>query len=227
MAIHVLPPEVASKIAAGEVVERPVSVVKELLENALDAGAKHISIHVEAAGKRLIEVSDDGAGILPQELPLAVSRYATSKLNSAADLFRITTLGFRGEALASIAAVSRLTLISRPLESEIGAKITVEGGQVGPIEMLGTPLGTVVRVENLFYNVPARMKFLKSDLTERRLIEELVSRYALAYPHVRIHLFINGALSLQTSGNGDTREVLAALCRLHAKCSKCLPKKRG
>mgnify|MGYP005836030823 CR=1 FL=1 len=211
MAIRVLPPEVASKIAAGEVVERPASVVKELLENALDAGAKHISIHVEAAGKRLIEVSDDGAGILPSELPLAVSRYATSKLSSAADLFRITTLGFRGEALASIAAVSRLTLVSRPAESEMGAKITVEGGQVGPIEMLGTPLGTVVRVENLFYNVPARMKFLKSDLTERRLIEELVSRYALAYPHVRIHLFINGALSLQTSGNGAAREVLAAL----------------
>lgn len=211
MAIRVLPPEVASKIAAGEVVERPASVVKELLENALDAGAKHISIHVEAAGKRLIEVSDDGAGILPSELPLAVSRYATSKLSNAADLFRITTLGFRGEALASIAAVSRLTLVSRPAESETGAKITVEGGQVGPIEMLGAPLGTLVRVENLFYNVPARMKFLKSDLTERRLIEELVSRYALAYPHVRIHLYINGALSLQTSGNGAAREVLATL----------------
>ncbi len=211
MPIRVLPPEVASQIAAGEVVERPVSVVKELLENALDAGAKHISILVEGSGKRLIEVSDDGVGIPPEELPLAVSRYATSKLENAIDLFRINTLGFRGEALASIAAVSRLTLTSRPPQSETGAKITVEGGQVSPIELVGAPVGTVVRVENLFYNVPARMKFLKSDLTERRLIEELVSRYALAYPHVRIHLRVNGSLSLQTSGNGEAREVLAAL----------------
>lgn len=211
MAIRVLPPEIASKIAAGEVVERPVSVVKELLENALDAGAKHISIDVKGAGKRWIEVSDDGCGIPSEELALAVSRYATSKLTSAEDLFRIGTLGFRGEALASIAAVSRLTLISRPSLSEIGARITIEGGQATPVEPFGAPVGTVVRVENLFFNVPARLKFLKSDFTERRLIEELVSRYALAYPWVRIHLYIEGSSSLQTSGNGEAREVLAAL----------------
>ena len=211
MPIHLLSPEVSSQIAAGEVVERPASVVKELLENALDAGARHISITVEGAGKRLIEVADDGCGIPTVELTLAVARHATSKLNSAADLFRIATLGFRGEALASIGSVARLTLTSRPLEAAVGGQLRLEGGVAGEVQPVGVPVGTAARVENLFFNIPARLKFLKSDLTERRAIDDLVTRYALAYPQVRFHLQQENHPSLQTSGNGNRREILAAL----------------
>lgn len=211
MPIHLLSPEVSSQIAAGEVVERPASVVKELLENALDAGARHISITVEGAGKRLIEVADDGCGIPTVELTLAVARHATSKLNSAADLFRIATLGFRGEALASIGSVARLTLTSRPAEAAVGGQLRLEGGVAGEVQPVGVPVGTAARVENLFFNIPARLKFLKSDLTERRAIDDLVTRYALAYPQVRFHLQQENHPSLQTSGNGNRREILAAL----------------
>jgi DNA mismatch repair protein MutL len=211
MSIRVLPEEVASQIAAGEVVERPASVVKELMENALDAGAKHIAISVESAGRRLIEVSDDGAGIPESDLPLSVARHATSKLRNAEDLFRIATLGFRGEALASIGSVSRLTITSRAAGVEIGARLRVEAGQAGQAERIGAPAGTLVRVEDLFYNVPARLKFLKKDVTERQQIDSLVTRYALAYPKVRFHLTQDGRPSLRTSGNGDRREVLASL----------------
>jgi DNA mismatch repair protein MutL len=211
MSIHVLSSEVASQIAAGEVVERPASVVKELVENALDAGAKSITITIEEAGKRLIEVADDGIGIPADELALAVSRHATSKLVSAKELFSISTLGFRGEALASIGSVSRLTLTSRTAEAEIGARIRVEGGQEGQVEQIGVPIGTVVRVENLFYNVPARLKFLKSDTTERRNIDTFAARYALAYPDVRFKLAEGKKVTLQTSGDGDRRAILATL----------------
>jgi DNA mismatch repair protein MutL len=211
VSIRILPDEVASQIAAGEVVERPASVVKELVENALDAGAGFISITVEGAGKRLIEVVDDGTGIPADELPLAVGRHATSKLRNAEDLFRISTLGFRGEALASIGSVSRMAITSRPAGADLGARLEVEGGRTGALQPFGAPTGTFVRVEDLFYNVPARLKFLKNDMTERRLIDNLVTRYALAYPHVRFHLRQEGRPALQTSGNGDRREVLAVL----------------
>jgi DNA mismatch repair protein MutL len=160
MVIKILPDEIASQIAAGEVVERPASVVKELVENALDAGAAYISITIEGAGKKLIEVADDGVGISADDLPLALSRHATSKIHSAEDLFRISTLGFRGEALASIASVSRFTITSRIKEAEVGARVESEGGTHGDVQPIGTPSGTVVRVEDLFFNVPARRKFL-------------------------------------------------------------------
>jgi DNA mismatch repair protein MutL len=211
MPIHVLSSEVASQIAAGEVVERPASVVKELVENALDADAKTISITIAEAGKRLIEVADDGSGIPADELALAVSRHATSKLASAKELFSISTLGFRGEALASIASVSRLTITSRAADAEIGARLRVEGGQEGQIEQIGVPVGTVVQVENLFYNVPARLKFLKSNTTERRNIDTFVTRYALAYPEVRFKLTEGKKAILQTAGDGDRRAILATL----------------
>lgn len=211
MAIHVLPDEVASQIAAGEVVERPASVIKELLENALDAGARKIELWVEAAGRRRMEAADDGAGIPAEELPLAVMRHATSKLASAEELFRIRTLGFRGEALASIGSVSRLTLTSRPQDQAVGARLRVEAGKLIGQEQVGAAAGTQVVVEDLFYNVPARLKFLKTDTTERNQIDALVTRYALAYPHIRIRLFQDGNPVLQTSGNGDRREVLARL----------------
>ncbi len=191
-------------------VERPASVVKELLENALDAGARQITIRIEQAGKRLIEVADDGLGIPAAELTLAVLRHATSKLHSAQEFFHITTLGFRGEALASIGSVSHMTLTSRSRAEASGARLEVDGGRAGAIEVVGAPYGTQVKVENLFFNVPARLKFLKQDATERQQIEALATRYAMAYPSVRIWLAQDGHPTLQTSGNGSAREVLAA-----------------
>jgi len=211
MPIKILSDEIASQIAAGEVIERPASVVKELLENALDAGASHITITVEGAGKRLIEVADNGSGIAQDEIALAVSRHATSKLTSADDLFRIKTLGFRGEALASIGSVSRMRLTSRVMNSDMGATLQVEGGYPSSPQPIGTPTGTVVRVENLFYNVPARLKFLKTDRTERRQIDTLVTQYALAYPNIRFLLKHDNRIKIQTSGNGEHREVVATL----------------
>jgi len=211
MPIRLLTPEVSSQIAAGEVIERPASVVKELVENAIDAGAKSISVSVNEAGKKLIEVADDGTGIADDEIPLAVSRHATSKLLNAEDLFRISTLGFRGEALASMASVSRLTLTTRLASSPGGARMRVEGGTNGEVEPVGAAAGTVVRVEDLFFNVPARLKFLKADVTERRAIDALLTRYALAYPHIRFKVSQDGALTLQSAGDGDRRAVLAAL----------------
>jgi len=211
MPIRLLSSEVASQIAAGEVIERPASVVKELAENALDAGARALTISIAEAGRALVEVADDGSGIPASELALAVERHATSKLVQSGDLFHISTLGFRGEALASIGSVSRMTVTSRVAESAAGARLCVEGGISGKVEPVGAPAGTVVRVEDLFYNVPARLKFLKADVTERRAIDNLVTRYALAYPNVRFKLSEGKNVSLQTAGDGDRRAILAAL----------------
>ncbi len=211
MPIRILPDHIASQIAAGEVIERPASVVKELVENALDAGSTEITIEIEGAGKRLIVVMDNGDGIPSEELGLAVSRHATSKLARAEDLFHIETLGFRGEALASIGSVSRMTVESRTRDAESGARLGLDGGKLGKLTEVGVPFGTRIVVQDLFYNVPARLKFLKTDNTERRHIEALVTRYALAYPDVRWELVVDGRPSLQTSGNGDQREVLAGL----------------
>jgi DNA mismatch repair protein MutL len=216
MPIHILPPEVASQIAAGEVVERPASVVKELVENALDARAKSVSVSLGGAGRTLVQVADDGAGIPADELRLAVERHATSKLEGAEDLFRITTLGFRGEALASIGSVSRMTITSRQAEAPAGRRLRVEAGVAGQLEQVGAPIGTVVSVENLFFNVPARLKFLKQDATERRAIDALLARYALAYPQVRFKLSEGNSTSLHTAGDGDRRAILAGLYGLEA-----------
>ena len=211
MSIRLLSSEVSSQIAAGEVVERPASVVKELTENALDAGAKNISISIADAGRTLIEVADDGYGIPADELELAASRHATSKLVRSEDLFHISTLGFRGEALASIGSVSRMTITSRVESAKEGARLKTEGGIAGKVEKIGAPVGTVLRVEELFYNVPARLKFLKTDVTERRAIDSLVTRYALAYPNVRFKVTDGKQATLQTAGDGDRRAILAAL----------------
>jgi DNA mismatch repair protein MutL len=211
MPIRLLSPEVASQIAAGEVIERPASVVKELLENSLDAGARSAAITIEEAGKKLIEVADDGIGIPSGELQLAVSRHATSKLARSDQLFSISTLGFRGEALASIGSVSRMTITSRAQGEQEGARLRVDGGRIGPLTKVGTTVGTTVRVEDLFHNVPARLKFLKSDVTERRAIDSLVTRYALAYAETRFKLADGKNVVLQTSGDGDRRAILAAL----------------
>ena len=211
MPIRLLSPEVASQIAAGEVIERPASVVKELLENSLDAGARSVVITIEEAGKKRIEVVDDGSGIPSSELELAVTRHATSKLFRSDELFSISTLGFRGEALASIGSVSRMTVISRVQNEQEGASLRVDGGQTVSLTKVGTTVGTTVRVEELFYNVPARLKFLKSDVTERRATDALVTRYSLAYADRRFKLSDGKNVVLQTSGDGDRRAILAAL----------------
>src|SRR6201997_2449229 len=180
--IRILPEAVANKIAAGEVIERPASVVKELLENAIDAGAKTIRVEVEVGGKRMIRVMDDGHGMTHDDALLAFERHATSKLRSADDLLSIATLGFRGEALPTIAAVSRLLLESRAEEDAEGTRVEFAGGKLVSVKPAGLPLGTTVSVADLFYCVPARRKFLKSDTTELGHIASLVTHYALANP---------------------------------------------
>ena len=216
MSIKILPPELASQIAAGEVVERPASVVKELVENAIDAGASDIRVETRDGGRGLIRVSDNGGGIPAGEIELAFSRHATSKLASSEDLSRIQTLGFRGEALASIASVAVVTCVSREPAAQVGARIRIEGGTIVERGSVGAPAGTLVTVENLFHSVPARLKFLKSDTTERRHIDALVSRYAMAYPAIRFHLTHDGRASFQATGNGSMRDVLVAVYGVEA-----------
>ncbi|GAB4469281.1 MAG: DNA mismatch repair endonuclease MutL [Anaerolineae bacterium] len=209
MTIRLLPPDVAAKIAAGEVVERPASVVKELVENAIDAGASIIGIELAEGGKRLIRVSDDGHGIPAAEAEYAFLRHATSKLSTVEDLSHIMTLGFRGEALASIAAVSLVTMVTRSRDEPAGTRLYLEAGELVSREVTGAPVGTVITVENLFFNVPARLKFMKAESTERQLIGALISRYALAYPGVRFTLMHGRQELLRTTGSGDLRQVMA------------------
>jgi DNA mismatch repair protein MutL len=203
--------QVASAIAAGEVIERPVSVVKELIENSIDAKASQILIRIEDGGKKLVEVHDDGIGIPANELKLAVARYSTSKLRSVEDLFEIETLGFRGEALASIGAVSKLEIISRPAGEEAAGKLRVEGRDIGKVEPIGSARGTIIRVRNLFFNTPARRKYLKTDSTEKRWISRLVSRYALVNPEIRFVLESGGRRAFFAAGTGEGLEVLSAV----------------
>ncbi len=214
MTIQVLPPDVAAKIAAGEVVERPASVVKELVENAIDAGADTIRVEIQNGGKRFIRVMDNGCGIPADEVPLAFARHATSKLISVEDLNRVTTLGFRGEALASVGAVSQLTLVTRPADQPAASRIRVEGSQQTSLGSAGSPAGTIITVENLFYNVPARLKFLKANATEAGHIHRIVSHYALAYPHIRFSLQNENRTTFQTNGNGELFDTLAAVFSL-------------
>lgn len=186
--IEVLSPAAAERIAAGEVVERPASVVKELIENSLDAGACRITIEIDGAGSRLIRVSDDGDGIPAEQITVAFERFATSKIRSAEDLRRVNTYGFRGEALPSIAAVARVTMVTRPAGAGSAAAVTVTGGERGASAIAGAADGTTVTVENLFYNTPARQRFLKSPARETAVIVETVQALALAAPSVAFHL---------------------------------------
>ncbi len=194
--IHVLSEQVANKIAAGEVVERPASVVKELLENALDAGATRIKITIEAGGKKLIQITDNGCGMVRDDAMLAFERHATSKLKNAEDLLSVTTLGFRGEALPSIASVSRLHLETRAQESAAGTIVEINGGKMARVEEAGLPEGTSITVRDLFFNTPARKKFLKAESTELSHIASLVTHYALAHPekHFELHTTTNSML---------------------------------
>ena len=208
MSIHILSPEVANQIAAGEVVERPASAVKELIENSLDAGALDIRVEVREGGRRLIRVQDDGCGIPAAEAALAFERHATSKIASADDLSHITTLGFRGEALASIASVAQVSLLTRTRDEAAGTLIRMAEGREIERSLHGAPPGASVTVEHLFANVPARLKFLKQPATEAAHIQQIVTRYALAYPERRFGLVSDGKLLFQSTGSGKPYDVL-------------------
>jgi len=211
MPIQILPPELAAKIAAGEVIERPASVVKELVENAIDAGADDVRVEVAQGGRRTIIVSDNGCGIPAEQVQTAFARHATSKLTSVEDLYRVRTLGFRGEALASIASVARMSLATRTQDEALGTSVVYEGGTLVRTSPVARNRGTEVTVENLFYNTPARLKFLRSDTTEAGHIARLMGSYALAFPDRRFELQSNGRLVSRTTGTGQMRDVMLAL----------------
>lgn len=211
MPISLLPSSVINKIAAGEVIERPASVVKELMENAVDAGARRVDVSIKQGGAELIRVADDGCGIPPDELPLAVTNHATSKIADAEDLFRVGSLGFRGEALASIAEVSRFTLRSRREGETTGAELHVNGGQAEPVTPAGCPVGTSVEVRQLFFNTPVRQKFLRTPQTEIGHATEAFTRIALAHPDRRFSLSHNERILHELPPTSDWRERIAAL----------------
>ncbi|MCA1663031.1 MAG: DNA mismatch repair endonuclease MutL, partial [Myxococcales bacterium] len=204
--IRVLPAELADQIAAGEVVERPASVVKELVENAIDAGARRIEVDVERGGLGLIAVSDDGSGMTPDEAHLALKRHATSKLSAIDDLFTLSSMGFRGEALPSIAAVSKLTLTTRARDAADGDgayELMVEAGVAGQGRQVGAPVGTRVEVRDLLANVPARLKFMRGEATESAHIAEAVLRLALAFPAIHFRLRCDGRLTHDVAPHGS------------------------
>lgn len=201
--IRVLDKSIADKIAAGEVIERPVSIVKELVENSLDAGASSVVVEIKNGGKSYIRVTDDGCGIARSEADTAFLRHATSKISSVRDLDSIETLGFRGEALASVAAVTRCELISKTKESKSGVRIVIHGGQLITNEQTGCPDGTTIVIKDLFYNTPARLKFMKSDGAESSLIIDFLSQIALAYKDIKFRLINNGKILFTTPGDGN------------------------
>lgn len=198
-----LPKNVYDKIAAGEVVDRPLSIVKELVENSIDAGSTSVIVEIRNGGKTYIRVTDNGSGIRKEDADLAFKRHATSKIRSADDLDHISSLGFRGEALSSIAAVSRIELITKTAGDKSGLRIKIEGGEMLEKEDTGCPEGTTIIVEDLFFNTPARMKFMKPDATESTLIIDFISKMTLAYPGIKIRLINNGNILFSTNGKGD------------------------
>ncbi len=206
--ISVLDQNTIDKIAAGEVVERPASVVKELVENAIDAGASAITVEIKEGGRSLIRITDNGSGIEKEQIPLAFLRHATSKIQKVDDLLSISSLGFRGEALSSIAAVSQVELISKPQDQLVGVRYMIEGGAEKGLEEIGAPDGTTFLVRNLFYNTPARAKFLKTPATEAGYISSFIEQLALSHPHISFKYMQNGQTKLHTSGNDNLKEVI-------------------
>ena len=200
-----------NKIAAGEVIERPASVIKEMIENSIDAGAKNITVEIKNGGISYIRVTDDGKGIASDDLEIAFERHATSKIRCADDLENVKSMGFRGEALASIAAIANVELVSKTNSQETGYKITVEGGKVLNKEEIGCPTGTTITVKNLFFNTPVRYKFLKKDYTESGYIEDAITRIALVNPNISFKLINTGKTVIQTNGNGDLKTVVYSI----------------
>ena len=209
--IRILDKSTADKIAAGEVVERPLSVVKELVENSIDAGAKKIAVEIKNGGKSYIRVTDDGCGIAADECEKAFMRHATSKIINAEDLNSISTLGFRGEALASIAAISRTELLTKTRESKTGSKLIIEGGQIIENTPVGCPDGTTMVIRDLFFNTPARLKFMRADSAESSSVIEFVTDIALAYPDIRIQMINNDKILFATNGRGNRGQTIATL----------------
>lgn len=209
--IRILDKSTADKIAAGEVVERPLSVVKELVENSIDAGAKKIAVEIKNGGKSYIRVTDDGCGIAADECEKAFMRHATSKIINAEDLNSISTLGFRGEALASIAAISRTELLTKTKESKTGSKLIIEGGQIIENTPVGCPDGTTMVIRDLFFNTPARLKFMRADSAESSSVIEFVTDIALAYPDIRIQMINNDKILFATNGRGNRGQTIATL----------------
>ena len=205
--IRILPENLANKIAAGEVVERPASVVKELVENALDADARNVAIYIEQAGKKLIQVIDDGMGMGEDDLQLAFERHATSKITSEQDLHRIETLGFRGEALPSIASVSQVEIKSRRKEDELGHIFTLDGGKNGRSKKTAANVGTSISVKNLFFNTPARRQFMRSDNAENQQIHNILKPFFLAYPHIGFEFYIDGQAIIKLTDEGIDERV--------------------
>jgi len=204
--IRVLPDHLSNLIAAGEVVERPASVAKELVENAIDAGASRIVIDVESGGRRLLKITDDGEGMSRDDGVLAFERHATSKISKAEDLNAIGTLGFRGEALASIASVARVELVTRTDEASAGTRVVIEGGRMRDVKDAAHPRGTTISVRDLFFNTPARRKFLRSEATESYHLTNLITHYALAHPEISFTLMNNGRETLRVAAARDLRE---------------------
>lgn len=227
MKINVLPPGVYNKIAAGEVVDRPYSVVKELVENAIDAGATQITVEIEKGGKKSIRVTDNGSGMDKEDLPLAYSSHATSKLYTAEDLFSIHTLGFRGEAIASVAAVSRMEIVSCVQGGE-AYSLSCEGGVLGSVVPAAGAKGTVVTVNDLFYNVPARLKFLKSDTQEEADIGSVMARFLLSRPEISFEYIADGKKKYQSYGDGLSAALVAVYgADALANCTQIRAEKHG
>jgi len=216
MSIKVLTSQIVSKIAAGEVVERPASIVKELIENSLDAGASHVSVEAQGGGVTLIRVTDNGSGIHSDDVKLAFTRHATSKIASLTDLETITTLGFRGEALPSIASMADVEVLTQAYNETIGSYLRLANGTIINNERLSRPCGTTITVQHLFRHFPARLKFLKSPTTENGHIANLLTQYALAYPEVKFNLTIEGRSTILTSGNGKLLDVVAEVYGIEA-----------
>ncbi len=206
--IAVLDQQTIDQIAAGEVVERPASVVKELAENAIDAGASQVTVEIREGGVGMIRITDNGSGMERDDIPLAFLRHSTSKIRSAEDLTDVHSLGFRGEALSSIAAVAMVELITKTRESVLGSRCCIEGGVQKSLEEIGAPDGTTFVVRNLFYNTPARKKFLRSERSEAAAVHELLTRLALSHPEVSFKAIIGGQMQLQTAGNGSRKDVI-------------------
>lgn len=201
--IHLLDQNTIDKIAAGEVIERPSAVVKELVENSIDSGATAITIEIKQGGISFIRITDNGCGIPRQEIPLAFQRHATSKISTIEDLLSVRSLGFRGEALSSIAAVSQVELVTKDEDSIIGCRYEIHGGKEITKEEIGCPDGTTFIVRNLFYNTPARSKFLKTKTTEGGYISDVVLHFTLSHPEIRFKFIWDGRTKIQTSGNGN------------------------
>jgi DNA mismatch repair protein MutL len=199
--INLLDSSVYNLIAAGEVVERPASVIKELVENSIDAGAKNITIEIKDGGTTFMQVADDGHGIEEEDIKSAFLPHATSKIKEATDLDSIATLGFRGEALASIASVARVSVVSKTAEAELGSKIVVEGGKFGDVTKLSSSVGTTMTVEDLFFCVPARAKFLKKNKTEEQEITNIVTRTILAHPEINFTYIVDGKKNMSSLGS--------------------------